>query len=149
MNLHYSGQEVVPKPKATVWAFITDPRQVAGCVPDVIDSTVLDDRRFDAKVKVAVGPVRGTFTFHIALDPDPGGERMRMTINGGGFGSVLDLTATADLRDGGESTTLDWNADATMRGPVATIGGRVLDAQAQRVIASTFANVKTKLTAAA
>ena len=36
-----------------------------------------------------------------------------------------------------------------MRGPVATIGGRVLDSQAQRVISETFANVKTQLTAPA
>ena len=40
-------------------------------------------------------------------------------------------------------------ATATMRGPVATIGGRVLDTQAQRIIATTFANVKTQLTAPA
>jgi hypothetical protein len=33
-----------------------------------------------------------------------------------------------------------------MRGPVATVGGRVIDAQAQRVISTTFGNVKTRLT---
>ena len=30
-----------------------------------------------------------------------------------------------------------------MRGPVAAVGGRVLDAQAQKLIAQTFANVRT------
>jgi len=42
-------------------------------------------------------------------------------------------------------TVLDWQGDATMRGPVATVGGRVLDAQANRVITQTFANVKSRL----
>jgi carbon monoxide dehydrogenase subunit G len=32
-----------------------------------------------------------------------------------------------------------------MRGPVATVGGRVLDAQARRVITNTFANVAARL----
>jgi carbon monoxide dehydrogenase subunit G len=32
-----------------------------------------------------------------------------------------------------------------MRGPVAAVGGRVLDAQAKKLIAQTFANVRAKL----
>jgi carbon monoxide dehydrogenase subunit G len=34
-----------------------------------------------------------------------------------------------------------------MRGPVAAIGGRVLDAQAKKLITQTFANVREKLSA--
>ena len=33
------------------------------------------------------------------------------------------------------------------RGPVAAVGGRVLDAQAQKLIAQTFANVRERLSA--
>ena len=51
------------------------------------------------------------------------------------------LTCASD----GDVTVLDWQGDATMRGPVATVGGRVLDAQANRVITQTFANVKSRL----
>ncbi len=146
MNAHFDGHEVVPATKAATWAFISDPKNVASCLPDVSDSTVVDDHHVDARVKVAVGPVRGTFTFKIALEPQPGDSRMNMKISGGGFGSVVDVVAGADLRDNGDSTTtLDWSADASMRGTVAAIGGRVLDAQAQRIIASTFANVRTRL----
>ena len=32
-----------------------------------------------------------------------------------------------------------------MRGPIATVGGRVLDTQAHRVISTTFENVKKHL----
>ncbi len=145
MNLKWHGQEVVPAPKAAVWAFINDPDKVAQCVPDLIESTVNDARNFDAVVQVAVGPVRGKFKFKIALDPDAGGDRMNLKISGGGFGSVVDLLAGADLKDNGDATTtLDWDGTAQMRGPVATVGGRVIDSQAQRVISSTFANVKAK-----
>jgi carbon monoxide dehydrogenase subunit G len=35
-----------------------------------------------------------------------------------------------------------------MRGPAATVGGRVIDAQAKRVIETTFANVKSRLSSA-
>ena len=147
MDLKFDGRESVPAAKDKVWAFVNDPAKIASCLPDVIDYQVRDPRNFDATVKVAVGPVSGKFKFKIALDPQPDGEHLVLRINGGGFGSVVDLTATATIAaDGAASTALDWSATASMRGPVATVGGRVLDTQAHRVIAATFANVKAKLT---
>ena len=146
MNLNYSGHETIAAKHDAVWSFITDPASIASCMPDVLESTVVDDRTFDAVVRVAVGPVRGKFKFHVTLDPQPGQKRVNMTIGGGGFGSVVDLAAGADVAGDNGSTTLDWQSAATMRGPVATVGGRVLDAQAKRVITTTFANVKTRLT---
>ena len=150
MNLEYSGKESIPATKDAVWAFITDPANIASCMPDVLESTVVDPRTFDAVVQVAVGPVRGKFKFHVVLDPQPGGDRLNMKISGGGFGSVVDLTAGADISaEADNSTTLDWKGSASMRGPVATVGGRVIDAQAKRVISTTFANVKARLSPAA
>jgi uncharacterized protein len=148
MNLEWSGQEKIAASKAAVWTFINDPAKVASCLPDLLESDVHDARNVDATVKVAVGPVRGKFKFTIQLQPRDDGNHMDLKINGGGFGSVVDLLAGADLTDNGDSTTtLDWKGDASMRGPVATVGGRVLDAQAHRVIATTFENVKNKLSA--
>ena len=37
MNLQYTGEETVTAGKAKVWAFITDPAKVGGCLPDVVD----------------------------------------------------------------------------------------------------------------
>jgi uncharacterized protein len=68
---------------------------------------------------------------------------MDMKITGGGFGSAIDLTAGADVVDAGtghdDEAELDGQA---MRGSVAAVGGRVLDAQAQKLITQTFANVR-------
>jgi carbon monoxide dehydrogenase subunit G len=147
VNLQYSGHEDIPVAKDVAWAFISDPASVATCMPDLLESKVLDARTFDVVVRVAVGPVRGKFTFHVVLDPQPGGDRMNMKISGGGLGSVVDLVAGSDVAAApGGGTTLDWTATATMRGPVATIGGRVIDSQAKRIITETFENVKTRLT---
>jgi hypothetical protein len=149
VNLEYSGREVIPADRSTVWAFINDPAKIAGCMPDVIESSVVDAHTFDAVVQVAVGPVRGKFKFHVVLVPQPGDEHMDLKITSGGFGSVVDLNAGADLSSQDGATMLDWKGAATMRGPVASVGGRVIDAQAKRVITATFANVKTQLSAPA
>jgi carbon monoxide dehydrogenase subunit G len=147
MKLQYSGQEQIPAARDIVWSFITDPEKVGRCLPDVISVTVQDPTHFQAVVQAGVGPVRGKFTFRFELRPQPAAGRLDMKISGGGFGSALDLTAGADLVEPGDGTTLlNWGGEAVMRGPVATVGGRVLDAQAQKLIAQTFANVRTRLT---
>jgi carbon monoxide dehydrogenase subunit G len=145
MDLQWNGQEQIAANKATVWTFINDPAKVASCLPDLLESNVHDAHSFDATVKVGVGPVRGKFKFNITLEPSADGNHMDLKISGGGLGSVVDLLAGADLIANGDMTTLDWKGSASMRGPVATIGGRVLDAQAHRVISTTFENVKNQL----
>ena len=148
MTLQYSGQERISADPDTVWTFVNDPEKVGNCLPEVISVDVHDPRHFDAVVRVGVGPVRGRFTFKFELQPDEAARRMNMKITGGGFGSAMDLTAGADVKPGGDGgTDLDWSGSAVMRGPVAAVGGRVLDAQAQKLISQTFANVRQQLSA--
>jgi hypothetical protein len=145
MNLQYSGQEQIPADPAVVWAFVTDPAKVGACLPDVVEVTVHDPSRFDAVVRVGVGPVRGRFKLRFELQPDEAARRMNMKVSGGGFGSAIDLTAGSDIVPAPGGTALNWSGQAVMRGPVAAIGGRVLDAQAQKLITQTFANVRERL----
>ena len=148
MNLQHSGEEKIPASPAAVLAFVTDPAKVGRCFPDVVDVNVADSTHFTAVVRVGLGPVRGNFTLKVELLPDPSGRRIDMKIAGGGFGSAVDLTASADIIDAGDgSTTLKWSGQAVPRGPIAAVGGRVLDAQAQKLIAQAFANVRQQLSA--
>jgi len=146
MDLQWSGQERITADKATVWSFINDPAKVASCLPDVQATNVVDAHNFEATVGVALGPVRGKLKFKVALQPAADGNHLDMKINGGGLGSVVDLVAGADLSAGGDSVTvLDWKGTASLRGPIATVGGRVVDAQARKVIETTFENVRKRL----
>lgn len=147
MNLQYTGEEKIPASVATVWAFVTDPEKVGRCFPDVAEVTVQDPTHVDAVVNVGVGPVRGKFRVKVELIPDPSRHHIDMKMSGGGFGSAVDLTAGADVVDAGDGTTLlKWSGQAIPRGPIAAVGGRVLDAEAKKVIAKAFGNVRQQLT---
>ena len=148
MNLEYSGEEKVAANPATVWAFLQDPEKVGRSLPEVIDVTVQDQTHVDAVVKVAVGPVRGKFKLKLELTPNPSGQRIDVKVSGGGFGSAVDLTAGADVIDVADGTTLlKWSGQAVARGPVAAVGGRVLEAQAKKLIEQTFTNVRQRISA--
>lgn len=142
MKLSYSGQEKVQAAPATVWAFVQDPERVARCLPDVQEVKVIDQTHMEATVQVGVGMVRGKFKFKIEVVPDQAANRVNVNVQGGGLGSVIDMVAGANIVDNSDgTTTLDWNGDANMRGPVATVGGRLLDSQAQKLITATFQNM--------
>jgi carbon monoxide dehydrogenase subunit G len=146
VNLQYTGEEKIAASPATVWAFLQNPEQVGRSLPEVIEVTVQDPTHVDAVVQVAVGPVRGKFKLKLELVPAPSAHRIDVKVSGGGFGSAVDLTAGADVVDAGDGTTvLKWSGQAVARGPVAAIGGRVLDAQAKKLIEQTFANVRQQL----
>lgn len=148
MNLQYTGEEKIPAGLDTVWTFVTDPEKVGHCFPEVVEVTVQDSTHFEAVVKVGVGPVRGKFKIKVELLPAASTRRIDMKMSGGGFGSTVDLAAGADLVDAGDGTTqLKWSGQAEARGPIAAVGGRVLDAQAQKLIAQAFGNVRQQLTA--
>ena len=147
LNLQYSGEEKIPASVETVWAFVTDPGKVGHCFPDVTEVTVRDPTHLEAVVNVGVGPVRGKFKVKVELLPDPSRHHLDMKMSGGGFGSAIDLTSGADVVDGGDGTTLlKWSGQAVPRGPIAAVGGRVLDAEAKKLIAKAFGNVRQQLT---
>jgi hypothetical protein len=148
VNLQYSGEEQIPASLDAVWAFVTDPEKVGHCFPEVVEVTGQDSAHFQVVVKVGVGPVRGRFKLKVELLPAPSKRRIDMKMSGGGFGSTVDLTAGADLVDAGDGTTLlKWGGQAEARGPIAAVGGRVLDAQARKLITEAFGNVRQQLTA--
>jgi len=150
VNLQYSGEEQIPSAPDKVWAFVTDPEKVGRCFPEVVDVAVQDPTHFDAVVQVGVGPVRGKFKLKVELVPDAAKRRLDMKISGGGFGSAVDMSAGADIMPvgaaGAAGTTLKWSGQAVARGPIAAVGGRVLDAQAKKLIVQAFATVRERLT---
>ena len=149
MKLEYSGQEKVQTNPEKVWSFIQDPQKVASCLPDLKSVDIKDDKNMVATVGVAVGPVRGSFKLNIELDPRPEENKVMVRIRGSGLGSAVDLTASADIVGQEDQTTLlNWQGLATVSGPAATVGGRVLDAQAKRLIEAVFANMGQKMSEA-
>jgi uncharacterized protein len=146
VNLQNGGEEKIPASLDTVWAFVNDPEKVGRCFPDVVDVTVQDPTHLEATVNVGVGPVRGKFKLKVELVPDVSRHHLDMKMSGGGFGSTVDLTAGADLVDPGDGTTLlKWSGQAEARGPIAAVGGRVLDSQTKKLIEQAFGNVRKQL----
>ncbi|SMB89496.1 SRPBCC family protein [Deinococcus hopiensis] len=146
MNFNQTGQEQIQAPPGVVWAFVCDAARVARCLPHVQDVDARGEGAAEASVQVGVGMLRGKFKLRVEVFPDASAQHVRVRVRGGGLGSNVELNAGATVVDnGGGTTRLDWNGEASLSGPVAKVGGRSLDGRLQGLIRQTFRNMGNQL----
>src|SRR3954453_14314228 len=61
MGMEISKSFVVKAPAAAVWAFLTDPAQVAKCLPGAAVTEKVDDQTYTGTMTVKVGPVTASY----------------------------------------------------------------------------------------
>lgn len=150
MKMNLSGVEQIGAELSVVSAFVTDPAKVGRCLPDLQDLKVIDGQHFVALVKIGIGPIRGTFKMEVELGALTETGEMSMKLKGSGMGNGLAMSSSMKL-----STTapgqaaLDWSAEASVSGPLASIGGRLLEGQAKKTTESLFTNIRQALESAA
>jgi carbon monoxide dehydrogenase subunit G len=146
--MHFEGTVEIAAPRERVWAFLIDPNQVGSCGPGVESIDVIDATHFRAKAKVGVGFISARFVVDMELAELDEPNRALIKARGQAPGSAVDATATMRLSDGATGgTTMDWVADVTIGGTLASVGGRMIEGTANKMIGQTFDCIRSKLEA--
>jgi carbon monoxide dehydrogenase subunit G len=146
--MHFEGSVPIKADRAKVWAFVTDPRQVASCGPGVDAVEVVDDHHFKVTAKVGIGLIRATFVVDVARAEERAPDFASLTGSGRAPGSAVDGSARMDLSDGPDGTTLmAWSTDVHIHGKLASVGARMIEGTAKKMIGQTFDCIRAKLEA--
>jgi len=125
-----------------------DPNQVGSCGPGVESIEVVDETHFKAKAKVGIGFISARFNVDMEIAEREPPNRAVIKAHGQAPGSAVDGTATMNLRDGVDGgTAMDWAADVMIGGSLASVGARMIEGTANKMIAQTFECIRTKLEA--
>jgi uncharacterized protein len=121
-----SGTKELTAPRETVWGVINDPAEMAKLMPGVESFEITDERHWTAKVKVplGLGGLKMTMNFEKLEERPP--EFASMRAKGNGVGALMDMTTSFTLSEAGEGTSMAWEADVKIAGPVGAMGQRVL-----------------------
>ncbi len=143
--MHLEGVFTVAAPKERVFDLVTDPKQVAGCMPGLRKLDVKSEGEFDAVVQVGISVIRGDITLHFrTVEREP--SRVKMTAHGTGLGSAVDVEMATDLSEAKEGgTSMKWTAEASISGRVASLGQGLVRAQAEKTIRELFDCLRAKL----
>jgi carbon monoxide dehydrogenase subunit G len=144
--MHFEGTVEIAAPRDRVWAFVTDPDQVGPCGPGVESITVVDDTHFKAAAKVGIGFISAKFNVDMTFASLTPPDAATIKAHGQAPGSAVDADAEMRLSDGPDGgTVMDWSADVNIAGTLASVGARLIEGTADKMIAQTFACMKTKL----
>lgn len=147
--MRFEGTQDISAPRGRVWAFLTDPRQVTACAPDVQSVEVQDPTHFTVVVRTGVGPIKATFTMHVEFLDLVAPERATVRARGQAPGSAVDMRNTLELSAAGDRTTLRWSSDVNVSGMIASVGARLMQGAADKTTQQVFACIKEKLEAPA
>jgi carbon monoxide dehydrogenase subunit G len=146
--MQFSGQLDIAAPRDRVWAFVIDPNQVGQCGPGVESIEVIDDTHFKATAKVGVGFINARFVVNMELAEQQPPDRAVLKAHGQAPGSAVDATAEMALSDAPSGgTRMDWSADVAIAGSLASLGARLIEGTANKMIGQTFDCMKAKLEA--
>ena len=146
--MQFKGSVEIKAPRDQVWSFLMDPNQVGSCGPGVESIEVIDADHFKAKAKVGVGFISARFVVDMTLAERNEPERAVLKAHGQAPGSAVD--ATADMRLSGTDagpTTMDWSADVAISGTLASVGARMVEGTANKMIGQTFDCIRARLEA--
>ncbi|HEV7810720.1 MAG TPA: carbon monoxide dehydrogenase subunit G [Candidatus Limnocylindrales bacterium] len=146
--MKFAGSVDIAAPRERVWAFVIDPNQVGKCGPGVESIEVADATHFKATAKVGIGFISARFVVNMEMAEQQPPDRAVIKAHGQAPGSAVDATASMTLSDGASGgTRMDWDADVTISGSLASLGGRLIEGTANKMIGQTFDCMKAALEA--
>ena len=132
--------------ESRVYALVTDPREVAGCMPGLQKVDVRSTDEFDAAVRVGVSFVRGDFVMRFRLIEKEPTSSAKFAVHGTGLGSAVDMGIALAISPGKEGgASMSWEANATVSGKIASLGQRIMEVQAEKIIREFFECFRQKL----
>ena len=125
--MRVEGERAFAAPRETVWEVLNDPAKMAALMPGVESFDVQDDRHWRANVKIplGLGGLRMSMKFDKVEERAP--EYAKLDAKGNGVGAMLSMQTAFNLAEAdGGGTTMKWEADVSIAGPVGAMGQRVL-----------------------
>jgi uncharacterized protein len=146
--MHFEGSVPIRASREKVWAFVIDPDQVGQCGPGVEKIEVIDPTHFKATAKVGIGFISARFVVDMSFAELVAPDKAVVKAHGQAPGSAVDADAFMNLSDGPDGTTvMDWSADVNIAGTLASMGARLIEGTANKMIGQTFDCMRDKLEA--
>ncbi|MDQ4038640.1 MAG: carbon monoxide dehydrogenase subunit G [Actinomycetota bacterium] len=143
-----SGTANLHADRETVFAALTDPGVLARCIPGCESLDLTGPDSYKMTVSAGVGAIRGRYDGQVRLTDLVRPEGYVMNASGAGGAGTVDATCRVSLVADGDQTELSYSADATVGGPVAGVGQRMISAVAKRMAGQFFSAVDAELTGA-
>jgi carbon monoxide dehydrogenase subunit G len=140
-----TGEHAFNVTREQVWAALQDPRLLAGAMPGAGRLEPTGPDQYTITVDVGVGSVKGTYDGTFALTDKEEGQACTVRATASGRPGSVDTVARMRLSDRDGGVLLTYEADATVTGPLAGVGQRLMGAAARRTTEQFLSSLETMI----
>ena len=140
-----SGQYILPAPPAKVWALLTDPERLAKLLPGCERLEPDGPDRFKAAVKFGIAAISGKYAGTLEFAEKKPPKSMRMKLSGKGLSGFVDGAGQVELSEKGHQTELRYTGEAQVGGMIASVGQRMIEGAAKKIVDRFFAAAAEEL----
>ncbi len=140
-----NGTRTVPASQQKVWNFLTDPDQLAKCMPGCESLTESGENEYSGEIKVGVAAVKGVYNGTVKMEDIRPPFHYKLSLDGKGKQGFLKGSGTVDLAEQNGQTTLTYHGDIQVGGLLASVGQRLVDGAAKMLIGQFFRAMETEI----
>lgn len=154
-DMKLNGTALVPAAREKVWQALTDPAFLARCLPGAQALTPDGPGRYKVSLKMGIAAFSGKFDGSVQLSDEHPPESFRMAVEGRSAPGFLKGQGTITLHDGKPDarhahkapaeTEVHYDGEAQVGGVIASVGSRMIEAAAKKIIRQFFDAVASQL----
>lgn len=149
MESTITKQFSIEQPVAKVWASLSNPMEISGCVPGASITEQIDETNYKGEVSLKFGPVKSKYNGQIAI-VEMDNDNHKMTLNGKGLDSKgkgsAEMTMYGNAASTGDnSTDVDFKMVVNIQGTLAQFGSRLINDVSDQLLNQFIDNFKSLL----
>jgi uncharacterized protein len=144
--LKLAGTVALPAPPDEVWSLFTDPARLSRLLPGCERLEPDGPDRYRAAVKFGIAAITGKYagTLEFAQKKPP--HSLVLKMDGRGLPGFVKGQGRIELAaKGGSDTELTYTGEAQVGGLIASVGQRMIDAAARKIVQQFFDSAKAEL----
>jgi uncharacterized protein len=133
-----SGTATLPAKREQVWELLNDPNRLAKCLPGAERLEPDGPDRYKVAVKLGIAAISGNFQGSVELAEKKPPESLKMRLEGRGAPGFMKGEGTISLRSKGTETEVHYDGKAQVGGVIASVGQRMIEATAKKIVVQFF-----------
>jgi carbon monoxide dehydrogenase subunit G len=145
--MQLKGDVTIKAPRKKVWDFLTDPNQLAQCVPGIESVEEIEKlKKYRGIVSVGLGSVKAKFNGEVDILELDEPNFAKLKAHGKATGSAADAISEMRMSDASDNSTfVEWSADINVSGQLASLVSRLMVPVSQKLASVFYDEVKKRI----
>ena len=141
------GVVMLPAAPQAVWALLTDPASLVRLLPGCERLDPDGPDRYKAAVKFGIAAISGKYGGSVEFSRKKPPHSLELSLDGKGLPGFVHAVGTITLAPQGAQTEVRYSGEAQVGGMIASVGQRMIESAARRIVQQFFEAAAAELQA--